>query len=327
MIEITRIIMGMPITIAVAEPVDQAVIDATFDLFVAVDEKFSTYRAESEISRFNNGELREEELSTDVHHVFALARQTEKESRGYFNMQKPDGRLDPSGIVKGWAIARAVAHLHEAGLKNFFIDAGGDVQSSGVSGDGTPWRVGIRSPFHLGEIIKVLEPAGAGVATSGSTIRGAAKTDLGESAVLQRIEIAEHAIVTEVGHVEMAAAVYRDATWAAKAAGRRGRKAESSMDWRPSPAFESPTFRGRRWCRNGTHPPIPPRRADWPDCPIPRPQRKSSTAGTARAQSPNGPCSAPCGPPHFWPVRWQSLLQHNLAKLPLSEKEKRAAVR
>ncbi len=173
MIEITRIIMGMPITIAVADSVDQAVIDATFDLFVAVDEKFSTYRAESEISRFNKGELREEELSTDVHHVFALARQTEKESHGYFNMQKPDGRLDPSGIVKGWAIARAVAHLHEAGLKNFFIDAGGDVQSSGVSGDGTPWRVGIRSPFHLGEIIKVLEPAGAGVATSGSTIRGA----------------------------------------------------------------------------------------------------------------------------------------------------------
>ena len=70
----TRIIMGMPITIAVAEPVEQAVIDETFDLFVAVDEKFSTYRAESEISRFNKGELRESDLSADMHGVFALAR-------------------------------------------------------------------------------------------------------------------------------------------------------------------------------------------------------------------------------------------------------------
>ena len=173
MIDQTRIIMGMPITIAVAEPVERATIDATFDLFIAVDEKFSTFRAESEISRLNQGQVQESELTSDVHEVFALARQTEKQSHGYFNMRRADGRLDPSGIVKGWAIARAVAHLHEMGLKNFFVDAGGDVQTSGVSGDGTPWRVGIRSPFHLGEIIKVLEPAGCGVATSGSTIRGA----------------------------------------------------------------------------------------------------------------------------------------------------------
>src|SRR5476651_1341404 len=173
MIEQTRIIMGMPITIAVAEQVEQATIDEAFDLFVAADRKFSTYLAESEISRFNQGQVQEIELTSDVHEVFALARQTEKESHGYFNMRKTDGRYDPSGIVKSWAIARAVAHLHKSGLKNFFADAGGDVQTSGVSGDGTPWRVGIRSPFHLGEIIKVLEPAGRGVATSGSTIRGA----------------------------------------------------------------------------------------------------------------------------------------------------------
>ena len=173
MIAQMRIIMGMPITITVAGPVESSVVDAGFDVFASIDQRFSTYLADSEISRFNRGELRENELSTDVQEVFALARLTESESHGYFNMLKSDGRCDPSGIVKSWAISRCVKLLHDSGLKNFFVDAGGDVQASGVSEDATPWRVGIRSPFHLGEIIKVLEPAGAGVATSGSTIRGA----------------------------------------------------------------------------------------------------------------------------------------------------------
>ena len=165
--------MGMPITMIVVDANKQAVVDDVFAFFKAVDDRFSTYRGESEISRFNRGELREAELTSDMREVFALARQTEKESHGYFNMKRRDGTFDPSGIVKGWAIKRASELFKKADTKDFLIDAGGDVQAQGVSQDGSPWRIGIRSPFQLTEIVKVLEPGQFGVATSGSTIRGA----------------------------------------------------------------------------------------------------------------------------------------------------------
>lgn len=168
----TRIIMGMLILIAVADEPAKKVLETGFTIFSDVDARFSTYRADSEISRFNNGSLREEDGSREMREVFALARLTEIESDGYFNMMRPDGLCDPSGVVKSWAIKRVAEYFRGMGLKNFLIDAGGDVQTCGVSGDNSPWRVGIRNPFSLGEIIKVLQPQDCGVATSGTSVRG-----------------------------------------------------------------------------------------------------------------------------------------------------------
>jgi len=36
--------------------------------------------------------------------VFVLSEKTAEESDGYFSITKPDGTIDPSGLVKGWAI-------------------------------------------------------------------------------------------------------------------------------------------------------------------------------------------------------------------------------
>ena len=168
----TRIIMGMPITIEVVGAVDAKVLADVFAWFEAVDLKFSTYRADSEICRFNRGEIAEPALSAEMQDVFALARRTRDETQGFFNMRKVDGTVDPSGIVKGWAINRAAQMMRSAGVENFFIDAGGDIQSQGLNEDGEAWRVGIRNPFHMSEIIKVVAPRGQGMATSGSYIRG-----------------------------------------------------------------------------------------------------------------------------------------------------------
>lgn len=49
------------------------------------------------------------------------------------------------GIAKGYAVDRAVAILHQRGLRDFILQAGGDLYVSGQKG-GTPWRVGIRDP-------------------------------------------------------------------------------------------------------------------------------------------------------------------------------------
>ncbi len=165
--------MGMPITVEIVDQMPKDLLAQVFAYFEAVDLRFSTYRDDSEISKFNRGTIAESDLSSDMRDVFIWARRTEAESQGFFNMNKPDGTVDPSGIVKGWAVRNAAQILNSASIKNYFIDAGGDIQSSGKNDEGGFWRVGIRSPFHMSDVIKIVEPRGQGVATSGSYIRGA----------------------------------------------------------------------------------------------------------------------------------------------------------
>jgi thiamine biosynthesis lipoprotein len=168
----TRLLMGMPITVEVVGGADPAsAIARTFRYFESVDERFSTYKETSEISRLNNGELTEEDLSVDMREVLLLAEVTKKETDGYFDMER-DGYKDPSGIVKGWAIWRAAQQLLAVGYQNFYIDAGGDIQAYGLNESGEPWRIGIRHPFELDKIVKVVRLNGEGVATSGTYLRG-----------------------------------------------------------------------------------------------------------------------------------------------------------
>ena len=105
--------------------------------------------------------------------IFEEAERTRLETHGYFDIRR-DGRYDPSGLVKGWAIYEGAEILRRKGYQNLYVEAGGDVQSYGTNGEGKPWVIGIRNPFNMQEIVKVLraDPAGCGVATSGTYIRG-----------------------------------------------------------------------------------------------------------------------------------------------------------
>ncbi len=167
----TRLLMGMPITI---ELLDSGItidhLDAVFNFFESVDERFSLYRDGSEISRINRGELQPNEYSDDMRTIFGLCALTKRQTGGYFEIAH-DGRLDPTGVVKGWAIQQAAARLRAAGRRDFYIDAGGDIQISGTR-HGTPWHVGIRNPFRRQENVKVLALTACGVATSGTAVRG-----------------------------------------------------------------------------------------------------------------------------------------------------------
>lgn len=165
--------MGMPITVEVNDRnAATRLLEKVFAYFISVDLTFSTYKEESEISRINRGLVPACEYSKDMREVFALAEQTKVETEGYFDIVTPEGVCDPSGIVKGWAIKRAAELVLGEGYENFYIEAGGDIQSHGVNESGGPWQVGIRSPFHTDEIIKVLSLSGEGVATSGTYLRG-----------------------------------------------------------------------------------------------------------------------------------------------------------
>lgn len=165
--------MGMPVSIDIAEKIaHREHIERAFTYFRHVDETFSTYKDASEISRINRGEIEPPGYSDEVKEVFALSEETKQETNGYFDIRRSDGTYDPSGLVKGWAIRNAADLLAALGYKNFYVDAGGDIQTRGRNTDGKEWSVGIRNPSNRDEIIKIVYPKGSGIATSGTYIRG-----------------------------------------------------------------------------------------------------------------------------------------------------------
>ena len=165
--------MGMPVSVAIVGASSARLHEDAFAYFESVDRRFSTYRDDSEISAINAGRVALRAVSADMADVLGIAERTRLETDGYFDIRSPSGRLDPSGIVKGWAVRNAAARLAAAGTRDFFVDAGGDVASAGLNESGEAWRVGIRNPFAETEIVKVIIPHGAGVATSGNYVRGA----------------------------------------------------------------------------------------------------------------------------------------------------------
>src|ERR1035437_10227340 len=169
----TKLIMGMPITVEIADQnADENALALAFDYFRYVDEKFSTYKDTSEITKINKGELKEKDYSYDMKEIFKLSEKTKVETDGYFDIRKPDNSLDPSGMVKGWSIHNAALILKKNDYKNFCLEAGGDIETFGNNDKGEPWTVGICNPFKKEEIVKVLEIKDKGVATSGTYIRG-----------------------------------------------------------------------------------------------------------------------------------------------------------
>jgi thiamine biosynthesis lipoprotein len=167
----TREIMGMPIVVDIADThATNDDIEEIFKYFTYVDNTFSTYKEDSEISRFNAGKLKKEDLSDDVKKVFELCEETKQLTNGYFNILK-SGVYDPSGLVKGWAIMNAAEMLKKKGFKHYYVEAGGDVQTS-TEKHKQEWLIGIRNPFNPDEVVKVLAIRNEGVATSGTYIRG-----------------------------------------------------------------------------------------------------------------------------------------------------------
>ncbi len=167
----TRQIMGMPITVEIIdESADQSHINSVFKYFKQIDKTFSTFKKDSEISKINRGELQIENASLDVGLILKLSDQTKRETKGFFDVWNKR-YLDPSGLVKGWAIQNAAEMLSKK-FDNFYVEAGGDIQFIGLNKENKKWKVGIRNPLDVKKIVKVLTVSNCGVATSGTYERG-----------------------------------------------------------------------------------------------------------------------------------------------------------
>jgi thiamine biosynthesis lipoprotein len=166
-------VMGTTVVVDVRDDdVPESSLDDVFDWLWFVDETFSTYRPDSEISRLARGELDESDAHEDVRAVLARCIALRDETRGFFDAYAA-GVLDPSALVKGWSVDRAGDLLEGAGARNYTINAGGDVLARGCALPGGAWRIGIRHPELEDAVAKVVEANDLAVATSGAYERGA----------------------------------------------------------------------------------------------------------------------------------------------------------
>jgi len=165
--------MGMPVTVDVrGGGVAAAALDEVFADLDRMDRLFSPYRAASEVSRIDRGELSPESASPEVRAVIDLCERYRRATGGWFSAWI-GGRFDPSGLVKSWAMDRACAILERHGARNYVLNAGGDVVARGHREDGERWRVGIRHPVQRDRVVRVLLAADLAVATSGTYEKGA----------------------------------------------------------------------------------------------------------------------------------------------------------
>ena len=169
--------MGTAVSVHIADVVPQETADVAWEsvgVFLRdIEDRFSTFLPTSEISRINAGELHMLDASPDVVEVLDACTWLEHLSDGVFNARRPDGSIDPAGFVKGWAAERAAILLGEAGLQNFYLRIGGDIQTHGVQATGEKWRVGIVDPHNAARIRSYVDiPENWAVATSGTAERG-----------------------------------------------------------------------------------------------------------------------------------------------------------
>ncbi len=130
-----------------------------------IDEQFSPWRADSELSRRRRDpSIEPSDLMREVSELCEVARDM---SGGYFDpWALPDG-FDPTGLVKGWAAERALAVLAQGGVGAALVNAGGDICVL----PGQRYDVGVQHPTIPDALCAVVQ-VDTCVASSGVYARG-----------------------------------------------------------------------------------------------------------------------------------------------------------
>ena len=92
---------------------------------------------------------------------------------GRIEKQDPRLMLDCSAIAKGYGVDCVAALLRQEGVKNFMVEIGGEVITSGINPERLPWRIGVVKPTDDSlqvnqELQTVLNVTNRAMATSGN---------------------------------------------------------------------------------------------------------------------------------------------------------------
>lgn len=180
-----EMIMGMPISLHVKaiDPNRADIAAAAGNAFATlrhIDALFSRWRPDSELRRLQAGAIAPGDCHDWQAEVLDLALAAEDATGGLFTawFAREAGRpaYDPTGLVKGWAVEQAAAHLRTVPGISFCLSAGGDLvvgAGRGMRGIAPTWRIGIEDPRVPGRIAATVDVAEGAVATSGAAARGA----------------------------------------------------------------------------------------------------------------------------------------------------------
>lgn len=183
-------VMGLPVSVVLrGRHAGDDVARAAWTTLVAelrdLEDLFTTWRPDSPVSRLARGEIAVDDLppaqAALVREVLALGEQARRESDGAFDVHRPDAAgvrvLDPSGVVKGWALQRVARHLHALPDTDSCLGGGGDLVCHVVREDAEPWRIGVEDPADPDRLVATVPLSRGAIATSGLTHRGAHVVD------------------------------------------------------------------------------------------------------------------------------------------------------
>lgn len=178
--------MNMPFTIAfVRVDFDEMLIDALnqvvndIDKYLKnVEEKFSPFLPTSLVSRHTDigEELQDTFFDLKYQEVYSRSIIAKKETQGLFDPFY-DGKYNPTGFVKGWAIENAFMKYIKPLIDNNIIEAGaingaGDIQVGTRFDSNFSWEIGIENPEDKEKIIAKYSIKNGAVATSGLSKKG-----------------------------------------------------------------------------------------------------------------------------------------------------------
>ncbi|MEO6019615.1 MAG: FAD:protein FMN transferase [Knoellia sp.] len=180
-----RQVMGLPVSIHIRayepdHPEIELAAQRVFAHLERVDRVLSTWRSDSDLLRLQHGELDPDAAHPWLAEVADLCLEAEDRTDGLFRAwrSRDGGRpvFDPTGLVKGWAVAASSAHLETVPDIGFSIGGGGDIvvgTGRGMLAAEPVWRIGIENPRDRSEVAEVVTLSRGAIATSGTAARGA----------------------------------------------------------------------------------------------------------------------------------------------------------
>jgi len=162
--------MGFDLTLdnAPSDAAAKSAIAAFHRELLAADDLFSLFRPETPMARLASGAATLDDMPVEVIEVLRLCESYRVATGGAFDANRPDGVIDPTGIVKTWAVSRATTHLGD--VPSWLVSASGDVVAHGGER-----RIGIADPAVKGDPagskvlgVAVIGGEFAAIATSGS---------------------------------------------------------------------------------------------------------------------------------------------------------------
>lgn len=120
----TQVHMG---TIISLQTTSNEIINEGFKIFESLDNKLSTYKPNSEVSRYNNDKTTP--LTEETLWLIQKSNDIKKLTNDYFNINYKGGHIvDFGGIAKGYAVDKVAKLWQSRGINSGSISASGDIR-------------------------------------------------------------------------------------------------------------------------------------------------------------------------------------------------------